>query len=165
VVAADIESALLCRDVKCHQGDRNVDVEKHSALQAVHVVMPFDTTVVPACLVGEGQFLDQAVRCQKVQRAIDRAVGNPRVAAPARKSRLRSSGPATGVPHRGLPPAALCFGIVAPALHRLKVIMSLNNQSEWYHGGFDLASLKPRICTLHKTFVVALPYRRRDNGI
>jgi hypothetical protein len=82
VVAADIESALLCRDVKCHQGDRNVDVEKHSALQAVHVVMPFDTTVVPACLVGEGQFLDQAVRCQKVQRAIDRAVGNPRVAPP-----------------------------------------------------------------------------------
>jgi hypothetical protein len=82
VVPADVESALLGRDVECHQGDRDVDVKEHSALQAVHMVMPFDTPVVPACLVGEGQLLDQPVLGQQMQRAVDRAVGDAWVATP-----------------------------------------------------------------------------------
>ena len=61
MVTADVESTLLRRDVQRHQGDRNVDVEQHAALQAVHVIVPFDTPVVPACLVREGQLLDQPV--------------------------------------------------------------------------------------------------------
>jgi len=66
VVTVDIESALLRRDVQCHKGDWDVDVEEHSTLQAVHVVVPFDTPVIPACLIREGQLLDQPVLREQV---------------------------------------------------------------------------------------------------
>jgi hypothetical protein len=82
VVTADVESALLRRDVECHQGDWNVDVEEHSAFQAVHVVVPFDTPVIPTCLIGESQLLDQPVFREQVQRAVDRAVSDARVSPP-----------------------------------------------------------------------------------
>jgi hypothetical protein len=81
VVTADVESTLFRRNVQCHQGDRDVDVEEHSAFQAMHVIVPFDTRVVPACLIGERQFLEQPVLRQQVQRPIDRAIGDARVAA------------------------------------------------------------------------------------
>ena len=80
VVAIDVESALLGRDVERHQGDRNVDVEEHSALQTVHVIVPFDTTVVPACLIRERQLLDQPMLGEQVKRPVDGAISNPRVA-------------------------------------------------------------------------------------
>jgi hypothetical protein len=82
VVAADVESALFRRDMERHQGDGNVDVEEHPALQTVHVVVPFDAPVVPTGLVGERQLLDQPVLGEQVQRAVDRAVGDARVAPP-----------------------------------------------------------------------------------
>jgi hypothetical protein len=82
VVTADVESALFRCDVECHEGNGNVDVEKHSALQAVHMVMPLDAPVVPACLIGERQLLDQSVFREQVQRAIDRAISDARVTPP-----------------------------------------------------------------------------------
>jgi hypothetical protein len=66
--------------MKRHQGDRDVDVEEHSTLQAVHVVVPFDTPVIPARLVSERQLLDQPVLRQQVQRAVDRAIGDAGIA-------------------------------------------------------------------------------------
>ena len=82
MVTIDVKPTLLRRDVQRHQGDRDVDVEEHYTLQAVHVVMPLDTPVVPACLVGKGQLLDQPMFRQQVQRAVDRAVGDAGVAPP-----------------------------------------------------------------------------------
>jgi hypothetical protein len=82
VVTADVESALFRRDVECHEGDGNVDVEEHAALQTVHVVVPLDAPIVAAGLVGERQLLDQSVFRQQVQRAIDRAIGDARVTPP-----------------------------------------------------------------------------------
>ncbi len=82
MVTADVESALLRRHVQRHQGDRDVDVEEHSALQAVHVIVPFDTPVVPACLIRERQLLDQPVLREQVQRPVDRAVGDAGIAPP-----------------------------------------------------------------------------------
>ncbi len=82
MVTADVESALLRRDVERHQGDRNVDVEEHPALQAMHVVVPLDATVVPARLIRERQFLDQSVLGEQMQRAVDRAVSDARVTPP-----------------------------------------------------------------------------------
>jgi hypothetical protein len=82
VVTANVESALFRRHVKRHQGDWNVDVEEHAALQTMHVVVPLDPTVVPARLIRERQFLDQSVLGEQVQRAVDRAVGDARVTAP-----------------------------------------------------------------------------------
>jgi len=81
-MAIDVETALFRRHVQCHQGNRDVDVEEHSALQAMHVIVPFDTPVVPACLIRERQLLDQPVLRQQVQRPIDRAIGDARVAPP-----------------------------------------------------------------------------------
>ncbi len=80
MVTADVESALFRRDMKRHQGDRDVDVEEHSALQAMHVVVPFDTPVVPACLVRERQFLDQPVLREQVERPVDRAIRDAGIA-------------------------------------------------------------------------------------
>ena len=80
MVTANVESALFRCDVQRHQGDRDVDVEEHSALQAMHVIVPFDAPVVPAGLIGERQFLDQPVLRQQVQRSVYRAVGDTGVA-------------------------------------------------------------------------------------
>ena len=82
MVTADVESALFRRDVECHQGNRNINVEEHPALQTVHVVVPLDAAVVPARLIRERQFLDQSMLGEQVQRAVDRAVGDARVTPP-----------------------------------------------------------------------------------
>ena len=79
-MAADVETALLRRHMKRHQRDRDVDVEEHAAVQAVHVIVPFDTPVVPARLVRERQLLYQSVFREQVQRPIDRAVRDAGVA-------------------------------------------------------------------------------------
>jgi hypothetical protein len=79
-MAIDVETALFRRHMQCHQGNRDVDVEEHAALQAMHVIVPFDTPVVPACLIRERQLLDQPVLREQVQRPIDRSVGDAGVA-------------------------------------------------------------------------------------
>jgi hypothetical protein len=99
MVAADVEPALLRRNVKRHQGDRNVDIEEHPALQAVHMIVPFDTPVVAACLIGERQFLDQSVLGEEVQRPVDRAVRDAGVAPSYALENLASGQVALRLPH------------------------------------------------------------------
>ncbi len=82
MVTTDVESALFRRHVERHQGNRNINVQEYPALQTVHVVVPFDTPVVPACLIRERQLLDQPVLREQMQRPIDRAVGDARVTPP-----------------------------------------------------------------------------------
>jgi hypothetical protein len=81
VVTVDVESALFRRDVQRHQGDRDVDVEEHSTLKAVHVIVPFYSPVVPACLIRERQLLDQPVLREEVQRPVNRAVADAWIAS------------------------------------------------------------------------------------
>jgi hypothetical protein len=81
VVTVDVESALFRRHVQRHQGNRDVDVEEHPTLQAVHVIVPFDSPVVPACLISERQLLDQPVLREEVQRPVNRAVADAWVAS------------------------------------------------------------------------------------
>lgn len=80
-MAVDIEPALLRRHVHGHQGNRDIDIEQHSARLAVHVVVPLHPAVVATGLVGERQFLDQPVLGEKVERAVDRAIPDMRVSA------------------------------------------------------------------------------------
>jgi hypothetical protein len=82
VVTCDIESTLLGRHVASDECDWYVDVEQYSALQAVHVVVPIDSAVIATGLIGERQFLNEAVLCQEMERSVDRAIGDPRVASP-----------------------------------------------------------------------------------
>jgi hypothetical protein len=82
MVAGDIEATLLRSDVAGDQRHGNVDIQKHTTLQAVDVIVTLYATVVSAGLVRERQLLNQAVLGQKVERAIDGAVTNPRVAPP-----------------------------------------------------------------------------------
>ena len=56
--------------------------EQHAAFLAVHEVMPLHPTIVAARLVGEGQFLDQPMLGQQVERAVDRTVSDVRILAP-----------------------------------------------------------------------------------
>ncbi len=79
-MTVDIETALLRRHVQRHQGDRDIDVEEHAALQAMHVIMPFDTSVVPAGLIRKRQLLNQPVLRQQMQGPVNRAVGDAGVA-------------------------------------------------------------------------------------
>ena len=81
MVTVDVESALFRRDVQRHQGNRDVDVEEHPTLQAVHVIVPFDSPVVSACLVRERQLLDQPVLREEVQRPVNRAVADTWIAS------------------------------------------------------------------------------------
>ena len=76
----DIEPALLRGHVHGHQCNGNVDIEQHAAFLAVHVVVPLDPAVVPAGLVSKGQFLDQPMFREQVQRPVDRAVPDMRIA-------------------------------------------------------------------------------------
>ena len=76
MVTVDVESALFRRHVQRHQGDRDIDVEEHPTLKAVHVIVSFDSPVVPACLVRERQLLDQPVLREEVQRSVNRAVAD-----------------------------------------------------------------------------------------
>jgi hypothetical protein len=62
------------------QGHRDVNIQQHSAFQAVHVVMPLDTPVVSTRLVRERQLLNETVCRQQVQGSIDRAIGDPGIA-------------------------------------------------------------------------------------
>jgi hypothetical protein len=76
VVTIDVKSALFRRHVQRHQGNRDVDVEEHPTLQAVHVIVPFYSPVVPTCLVRERQLLDQPVLREEMQRPVNGAVAD-----------------------------------------------------------------------------------------
>jgi hypothetical protein len=128
VVTADVESALLGRDVERHQGDRNVDVQEHSTLQAVHVIVPFDTPVVPARLIRERQFLDQPMLREQVQRAVDRAVSNAGIAPSNALEDLARGQVALRPAHLLEHLRSLrCVSKSLTGHHTTKVIMSLNN--------------------------------------
>jgi hypothetical protein len=78
-MAVDIESALLRGHVHSHQRHWNVNIEQHAARLAMHVIVPFHTSVIAAGLVGEGQFLDQPMFREQVERAVDGAVPDVRI--------------------------------------------------------------------------------------
>ena len=82
MVTRDIKSALLGRDVASDESDRNVDVEQHPTLQAMHVIVSIDPAVIATSLIGERQLLNQAVFCEEMQRAVDRSVSDPRFTPP-----------------------------------------------------------------------------------
>ena len=62
VMATDIEPTLLRGHVPGDQSHRDIHIQQHPAFQAVYVVMPFDTPVVPARLIRERQLLNETVR-------------------------------------------------------------------------------------------------------
>jgi hypothetical protein len=76
-MAADIESTLLGGHVTRDQRYRDVHVQQDPACQAVDVVVPIDTAVVPACLIRERQLLNETVLRKKVECPINRAVRDP----------------------------------------------------------------------------------------
>jgi hypothetical protein len=105
MVAGDIEATLLRGDVTGDQRHGNIDIQKHTTLQAVDMIVTLYATVIAAGLVRERQLLNQAMLGQKVERAIDGAVANPRVAPPDAFKNLASGQVALGeanlFEHRG----------------------------------------------------------------
>lgn len=69
------KSGLLLRDVRRQQGNRHIDIHEHTTFGAMDMVVSFDALVETACLVGEGQFLNQAMLGQEMERAVDGAIG------------------------------------------------------------------------------------------
>jgi len=61
VMTRDVEAALFRRNVARNQGNRNIDIPQHAAVQAMHVIVPLDTPIVSTGLIRECQFLDQSV--------------------------------------------------------------------------------------------------------
>jgi len=71
------EPGSLFGDVSSHKGHWNLDIEDDATGSAMDVIVSLGASVVPAGLIREREFLDQAVLDKEVQRAIDRAVANP----------------------------------------------------------------------------------------
>lgn len=94
-MAGDRESGLLFGDMRCQQRNGNVNIHQHPAGGAMDMVVTLDALVETARLIGERQFLDQAVLRQKVKRSIDRAVSNRRV-SPADAFEDLASGEVSG---------------------------------------------------------------------
>jgi len=70
------EPGSLFGDVGGHKGHWNLDIEDDATGSAMDVIVSLGASVVPAGLIREREFLDQAVLDKEVQRAIDRAVAN-----------------------------------------------------------------------------------------
>jgi hypothetical protein len=62
VMATNIESALLRGDVSRDEGYRDIYIQQFPTFQAMHVVMSFDSPIVPTCLIRERQLLNETVR-------------------------------------------------------------------------------------------------------
>jgi hypothetical protein len=73
----DGEPGSLFGDVSSHKGHWYFDIEDDATGSAMDVIVSLGASVVPAGLIREREFLDQAVLDKEVQRAIDRAVANP----------------------------------------------------------------------------------------
>ena len=61
MVTGNVEPTLLRSNVPGNQRHRDIDIDQHAALQAMHVIVPLHAGVVAAGLIGERQFLNQAV--------------------------------------------------------------------------------------------------------
>lgn len=59
-----------------HERYGHVNIQQHTACLAVHVIMPLYPAVIATRLISKGQFLNQPMLCQEVQRAVDRPVPN-----------------------------------------------------------------------------------------
>jgi len=79
-MTGDRETAALLGHVPGHQRDRNLHIKNDAAPRAMDVIVAIGATVIPAGLVGEGEFLNFAVQDQQVERSIDGAVGDPGIA-------------------------------------------------------------------------------------
>jgi hypothetical protein len=75
-MTGDIKSTLFRCHVARDQRNRDINVEKDSALQAVNVIVPLDAGVIAAGLISKRQLLNQAMLGQEMQCAIDRAIAN-----------------------------------------------------------------------------------------
>jgi hypothetical protein len=141
VVAADIEPALLGGDVSGDQGYRNVHVQQHSAFKAVDVIMPVDSPVIAARLVGKRQLLDETVRGQQVERSIHRAVANAGVTPAHTLENLARGQMRIGFANlfedfRPLRCVSESISGHQPTL--LNLIMSLTNLTKSYHASLIL---------------------------
>lgn len=132
MVAVNVKPTLFRGNVTGNKGHGHVNVQEHAALQAVDVIVPFDPAVVAAGLIGEGQLLDQPVFRQQMQRSINGAVANVRVAAAQPFENLARCQVPIGSSHlvkdrrtlgRVLEPLARCHATKVPQ----KLRMSLTN--------------------------------------
>jgi hypothetical protein len=82
VVTRDRETAAFFGNVSGGQCHRHFHIEDQAAGKTVNVIVAIGTAVVPARLIRECQLLDLSVLDEEVQRTIDSAVGDPRVALP-----------------------------------------------------------------------------------
>lgn len=63
-----------------HQGHGNFYIQNHAALGAVNMVVALCPSVVTAGLIRKRQLLDQTMFDEEVERSVDRAVADLRIA-------------------------------------------------------------------------------------
>jgi len=81
-MTGDAESAALFGNVGRQNRHGHLDIQNHAAACAMDVIMTLGATVIPAGLVGEGQFLNQTVLNQKMERTVDRAIADLGITSP-----------------------------------------------------------------------------------
>src|SRR3954447_3916133 len=67
VMAFDREAGALLSNMGGHERHRNFDIKNDAAIGAVDMVMALGPAVIAAGLIGERQFLDQAMFDQQMQ--------------------------------------------------------------------------------------------------
>ena len=80
VVVRDREAALLFRHMPGDQRYRHIDIDQEAASRAIDMIVTIDTGIVTARLVCEAELLNLAVPRQQVQRPVDGAVSDARIA-------------------------------------------------------------------------------------
>jgi hypothetical protein len=82
-----------------HQGLRHVDIDQLATTGAVDMIVALAPAVISAGLIGEREFLDEAMLCQEMQRAIDGAIADMRIAAAHPLENLSGGEVAIGLLH------------------------------------------------------------------
>lgn len=81
-MVGNIKPALLGSDMAGNQCHRNFDIKQNPAFQAMDVIVPLDSTVIPARLIGKRQLLNEPMLGKEMKRAIDRPIGNSWITPP-----------------------------------------------------------------------------------
>jgi len=75
-MAFDGKTTALFGDMGSHQGHGNINIEDDSAGGAMDMIMALGPAIVATGLIRKGEFLDQAMFDEEMERAVDRAVAD-----------------------------------------------------------------------------------------
>ena len=128
MVTGDRESTLLLRNVPGDQRHWHINVDEQAARFTKNVIVAIGPGIISARLIRERQFLDHSVPGEQVQRSIDRAIGDPRVALAHAFENLAGSQVAISLLHNQADRLPLCC-LTKRRFHRVAASLDQHDAS------------------------------------